>query len=129
MKERDTIPKSDIRSKGLSDGQKTLLVPQETSENLIRYTTEITVIRQPTVSQQGRSYHDRSRRALNIESAVDPSSALWRLRHWWRRGDRPSTTNGIVAFAAPKFERALCGFVYFWYCLLLCICIINSLAM
>lgn len=52
MKERDTIPKSDIRS----DGHETLLVAQEASENLIqrvvRYTTtEITVIRQPTVSQ------------------------------------------------------------------------------
>lgn len=91
LKDSETIPKSDIRSGvrlRLSYGQKTLLIPHQTSEKFggVRvsrrdavplvvvartpavavWNTENTVIRQPTESVTRRSYHVRCSTALTV---------------------------------------------------------------
>lgn len=52
---------------------------------------------------------------------MGPPSALRPARDWPSREARSPPANRGVASGAVKFEPALRGFVYFWYCLLLCI--------
>lgn len=95
LKEYDTIPKIDIRSKPLSNIKKTLLIPQKTPENFVlRYFVKNTIIRQQTIAQKRRSYHDRNHQALNIKSATTSNSLCANSYHWSKEERRIRRTNG-----------------------------------
>lgn len=118
LKKYDTIPKTDIRSKRLSNSQKTLLIPQKTSENfVVWYTVKNTIIRQQTIAQQRRSYHDRNHQALSIKSAATSSSHCANSHHWLTRERRLRQTNDRHGFGEGNLNKRIkivrgCGHNY-----------------